>query len=129
MKSNGTCIFALVAGVLLAVSPLAAHHGVGLFEQGKTVSIKGTITEFDFVNPHVEIYCDVKDDKGNVSKWMIESGSPNLMRRSGWNRTTLKPGEEATFVGRPGKNGAKALRLIKVVRPNGEEILPEKTMD
>ena len=129
MKNKRFSVLAVAAGLLLAAAPVFAHHGVGLFEQDRSISIKGTITQFDFVNPHVEIYFEAKDDKGNVTKWMAESGSPNLMRRSGWNKTTLKPGEEVTFVGRPGKNGAKAIRLLKVVRPNGEEILPEKTMD
>ena len=129
MKKRKVPSWSLVGGLLIAAAPLFAHHGVNMFEQDRTVSIKGTITQFDFVNPHVEIYFEAKDDKGNVAKWMVESGSPNLMRRSGWNRATLKPGEEVTFVGHPGKNGAKTMRLLKVVRPNGEEILPEKTMD
>jgi hypothetical protein len=129
MKNKVISVLSLVVGLLLAATPLVAHHGVGLFEQDRSISIKGTITQFDFVNPHVEIYFEAKDDKGNVVKWMVESGSPNLMRRSGWNKNTLKPGEEVTFVGRPGRNGAKAMRLLKVVRSNGEEILPEKTMD
>ncbi len=128
MRSVGLTVLAACTGLLIAV-PLPAHHGVGMFDQEHSISLKGTVTEFDFVNPHVEIYFDVKDDKGNVSKWAAESGSPNLMRRNGWNRNTLKPGDQVTFVGHPMRNGAKGMRLEKVILPNGQEILPEKTMD
>ena len=129
MAMNRLAAFAAGLGLLLATSPLLAHHGAGMYDPDRSVSVKGNITEFEFANPHVLIYFDAKDDKGNVAKWTAEGGSPNLMRRSGWNRATLKPGDPVTVVGHPARNGAKSMRLEKIILPNGQEILPEKTMD
>ena len=128
MRNRGFAVLAAL-GFLISAAPLFAHHGVGVFDQEHSISVKGTVTEFAFVNPHVEIYFDAKDDKGNVEKWVAESGSPNLMRRSGWSKVTLKPGDQVTFVGYPARKGVKGMRLEKIVLPNGQDLLPEKTMD
>ena len=129
MKIKKVSGLAFVAALLFAASPLDAHHGVGMFDASRSISVTGTITQFEFANPHVEIYFDAKDEKGNIAKWAAESGSPNLMRRNGWNRVTLKPGDQVTVVGHPARNGAKSMRLEKIIFSNGQELLPEKTMD
>jgi hypothetical protein len=117
----------LIAGavVLLIVSVrLYAHHGTASYDTSKTVTVKGTVTEFQFVNPHVLVYCDAKDDKGNVQKWQGELTSPNHLARNGWTRSSLKPGDEVTLAGFPAKSGVTSLWITKVLLADGTSLDP-----
>jgi hypothetical protein len=106
--------------------PVCAHHGASMFQMDQLITVKATVTSFDWSNPHAMIYADVKDDKGDVQKWAIETrGGPNALTRVGWTKDTLKPGDQVTFVGHPAKNGTTSMRLAKVVRSNGQELNPE----
>jgi Family of unknown function (DUF6152) len=110
----------------LTISPGAsAHHGDAGYDVTKLVTVKGTVTEFHFQNPHIEIFIDVKKD-GQVEKWHGELNSPNLVSRMvGWNGKTLKPGDEIVLIGYRAKNGLDVLRLEKVLLANGTEIFPK----
>ena len=87
------------------------------------------MTEFQFINPHVEITVEVKDDKGKVEKWIGEANSPNVLSRRGWSRDIIKPGDQITVIGNRGKNGSTTLRLQKVVLANGQELDPNSITD
>lgn len=113
-------VFAICA---LCVSvPAFAHHGTGAYDTTRQVKETGTITEFDFINPHVLVSMDVKDDKGNVTKWQGELTSPNRLARAGWTHDTLKAGDTATIEGYPAKSGATTIWIQKVYSASGEEI-------
>ena len=115
-------IVVLVASVL----PVYAHHGASMFDMEHVITVKGTVTSFDWANPHAMIYADVRDDKGNVQKWAIETrGGPNALTRAGWTKDSVKPGDEVTFVGHPAKNGSNGMRLAKIVFANGQELNPD----
>jgi Family of unknown function (DUF6152) len=105
-----------------AVVPVLAHHGAAAYDNAKSLSIKGIVTEYDFVNPHVEIFIDAKNANGEIEKWQGELNSPNLLSHRGWSRATIKPGQEVTLVGYPAKSGAKSLRLQKVLGPDGKAL-------
>jgi hypothetical protein len=109
-----------------AISPgTFAHHGDAGYDVTKLVTVKGTVTEFHFQNPHIEIFIDVKKDD-QVEKWHGELNSPNLVSRmAGWNGKTLKPGDEIVLIGYRAKNGLNVLRLEKVLLANGTEIFPK----
>lgn len=97
-----------------------------MYDMGRSVTVKATVTDFQWANPHVMIYADAKDDKGVVEKWSIElRGNPNVVAKAGWNKDTIKPGDALTFVGHPGKDGSRSMRLETVVLPNGMELHPE----
>jgi len=102
MKNWRTVFLAL--GVLLVI-PLAvmAHHGAAAYDTSNVISVKGTVTEYKFINPHVEISIAVKNDKGKVETWISEANSPNVLSRRGWSRDTMKPGDEITLIGNKGK--------------------------
>ena len=88
--------------------------------------MKGTITGFEFSNPHVQIFFDTKDDKGNVTHWSCESTNPAMLTRNGWSRSVLKPGDEVTMVVNPNKKpDGTVVNLIKVVLANGQSCTPE----
>lgn len=114
-------LFVLTAGLIVS-RPAAAHHGSAAYEPSKSVTLKGTVTEFEFVNPHVRFYIDVRDDKGNTEHWQAEMGPPSMLAHKGWNRNSLKPGDEVTFTGHPAKNGSTSMIVQKVVLSNGEEL-------
>lgn len=111
----------------LAISPPAfAHHGDAGYDVSKLVTVKGTVTEYHFQNPHIEIFIDVKKEDHSVEKWHGELNSPNLVSRmAGWNGKTLKPGDEIVLTGYRAKNGLNVLRLEKVLLANGTEIFPK----
>jgi hypothetical protein len=122
MKNASGTTFA-VAAVLLALAGAASgHHGTANYDMTKVVTVKGTVGDFQFINPHVEIFIDVKDDKGNVQKWQAETNSPNLLHRAGWTKDSLKRGDEITVSGNRAKDGSNLMRLDKVVLSNGKEL-------
>src|SRR3974390_3836094 len=99
MKKFGLLLTALFA-FLLPSAPLFAHHGEANYDTDKIVSVKGTVTDFQFINPHTLITLDVKNDKGEIEKWSCEARSPGmLVRASGWDKTTLKAGDVITVAG------------------------------
>ena len=115
-----------IAAILLSLSlggPAYAHHGfVSWFDMSKSVTVKGTVTSFDWTNPHSYIYFDVKDEKGGIQKWSAELGALAMLSRAGWRKDTLKPGDEITATGNPAKDGKPIMHLDKVVLANGQEL-------
>jgi Family of unknown function (DUF6152) len=118
----------LVVALTLAVSAFA-HHGASPYDTSKLITLKGTVSDFQFINPHVVISVDVTDDKGKSETWIGEANSPNVLSRHGWDRTILKKGDQITVIGNRGKNGSKTLRLQKVVLSNGQELDPNSLAD
>ena len=127
---NWRTAFLAAACVLLTV-PLSvlAHHGAAAYDTTKLTTLKGTVTEFKFINPHVEISIAVKDDKGKTETWLGEANSPNVLSRRGWSRDIMKPGDQITIIGNRGKNGSFTLRLQKVVLSDGQELDPNSITD
>ena len=95
-------------------SSLLAHHSASIYDRDHIVTLTGTVTEFAFANPHVQIYFDVTDGKGNTETWIAESGPPNRLYRAGWTSKTLKPGDKITVTGSPLKDGRKLLSIKKL---------------
>jgi hypothetical protein len=109
--------------VALSSVPILAHHGEANYDTEKMVSVKGTVTNFEFVNPHVQISIDSKNDKGEIEKWVGEARSPAMLSRyGGWDRNTIKVGEVITFYGHRTKNGTFFMRLDKIVMEDGKEL-------
>lgn len=126
MKVYLAMALAILPGFLMMPSSALAHHGASMFDMERLVSVKGTVANFEWANPHVMIYADVKDSKGNTQKWAIElRGSPSVETRAGWNKETIKPGDQLTFFGHPAKNGSDNMRLQKVVLSNGMALYPD----
>lgn len=111
----------LVAALCFAASAAFPHHGTSEYDSSKTISLHGTVTELEYVNPHALIVFQVKEDNSQVSEWKAELQSPNLLSRRGWSRSTLKPGDQVIITGHPVKNGAKAMAAQKVVFEDGRE--------
>jgi hypothetical protein len=119
----------LVIGISLVATPIFAHHGASVYDSTKLTTMKGTVTDFHFMNPHTEILFDVTGANGKVEKWTGEAPSLTTMYRLGWNKTLFKPGDQITFVGNAAKNGSHIMRLRKVVFPNGKETVMDRGED
>jgi hypothetical protein len=96
----------LAAAFLLAATSMFAHHGTGAsYDQSKSVTLTGTVTEFVFSNPHSQLFFDVKDSSGSIVHWGGELQSPGNLRRDGWSKTTIKAGDQITLTVHPSKAG------------------------
>ena len=124
MKKTVVTLVALVAGLVIASRPAAAHHGAAAFENdpAKRLVLKGVVTQWIWANPHCFLKFDAKDDTGEVRNWAVEVSNPTDMTRLGWARTSFKFGDEVTVTLQPVKNGAPIGRLRRVVLPNGETL-------
>jgi len=122
MKSKFLAHFAMAAAVLIVSVPLFAHHGNAAFDTGKKVTMKGTVTEWFWANPHCFLKFDVKDESGNVAHWVAETNNAPDMIERGWSNKSFKPGDEITVTVEPVKNGRPVGRVLQVVLPNGETL-------
>ncbi len=113
----------------LAAAQVAAHHGAGVFEPEKKVTVEGTVKDFQFVNPHVLIYLAVKDGNGKEITWGGELPSPNRLARMGgavkWHKDILKPGDSVAVTGLPARNGAPMMDITKIVDAAGAVLIDE----
>jgi len=112
----------MFGGLLLVSAPAFAHHSVAEYDMASTTTLKGTVTKFEWSNPHAYIYLQAKDDKGNMAEWSIELGSLGMLSRINWKKDTLKPGDEITVYGNRAKDGRLLVHLDKVVFANGQEM-------
>jgi hypothetical protein len=108
-------------GILAAASPSLAHHSWPV-DRSKEVTVKGTVTGYDWSNPHVMIALDVKADDGKVEKWDVGGPSTARMAANGWDGSTLKPGDVVTAIGYRYTDGSNILRLEKIVMSDGREL-------
>ena len=115
-------LIAFAAGLVLASSPAFAHHSTAEYDMTALTSVKGTVTGFEWSNPHAYIHIDVKDDKGNLVEWTAELASLGMLSRVNWKRDTVKPGDEITIYGNRAKNGKTLMRLDKIAFANGQEL-------
>ena len=112
----------LVANLASSV-PAFPHHGTAVaYDSSKTVTMKGTVTEFVFKNPHIQLYYDVKDEKGNVVHWVAECGGVYFWSALGFRRDSLKPGQEITISVHPSRVGAPLGELAVLELPNGKPV-------
>jgi hypothetical protein len=113
----------LGVGFLLVSIPALAHHGgSSLYDLGKVTTVKATITQFVWSNPHLEIGFDAADESGKIKHWLIEAHPPNIMMTHSWSRKVLNPGDVVTIGFHPGLNGVAIGQLIKVVLADGREL-------
>ena len=125
MERRFSTFLVLSFAVLALCTPVFAHHGTNVaYDSQHPVTLKATVTEFAFANPHVQIYFDVKDDQGNVAHWGCETASPGRLIRSGWPRNALKAGDQIAITVYPAKSGAHVGDLRKVVLPDGSVLGP-----
>jgi|SRR6185437_784344 len=112
--------FVALLAALLCISPAVfAHHSQAMFDMNKMVTLKGVITKFAWINPHVQLYIDVTEN-GKTESWQIETNSALSMTKAGWTREEYKAGDPVEFSFHPMRNGTHFGYLRKIVGPNGK---------
>jgi hypothetical protein len=119
-------VCALALGVWILSLPLLAHHGNTAFDSGKKITLKGTVTEWFWSNPHSILQFDVKDENGRVVHWVGESDNPPNLLNRGWSINSFKPGDQITVTLEPSKNGRQIGRVTQVVLANGKVLGDER---
>jgi hypothetical protein len=123
MKTRRLLSVTLLLTLLAVSDPAFAHHAWHGYDMATITTVKGIVTQFDWSNPHVWISFEAKDDKGNTEKWSAGGPSPSRMAGTGWDKGTLKPGDQITAVGHRISDGTYSLRLEKVILSDGRELI------
>ena len=126
MSPRLVAIISIAIGSLtLSVASLAHHGSNVVYDLTKSITVSGTVTKFQFVNPHALIFIDVIDENGQTVEWLAGLPSASgLQGNEGWTRDTLKPGDEITITGSPARGGAPSLWTEQIER-DGEPLLKQ----
>jgi hypothetical protein len=114
----------LLVGFLAASCPLLAHHGNAAYDTAKTVTVKGTVTEYIWANPHVFLKVDAKDESGSTLHWVIEAQNAVTQASAGWSNATFKPGDQVVVDVTPARNGRPIGRFKGHIEINGQQFKP-----
>ena len=127
MRNKVIGVFVAAVGLLVYSAPLVAHHGAASFDE-KILTLKGTVTEWVWSNPHCFLKFDVKGESGNVIHWTVETQNPTTMTQLGWARTSFKAGDEVMAALQGVKNGAPIGRLRTVTFADGRVLAATGTL-
>jgi Family of unknown function (DUF6152) len=115
-------ISAVLSAAILSAGQALAHHSGAMFDMTKTVTISGTVQEFNWTNPHSSFKVLVTNQAGSEDVWAVEMGGPNNLVREGWKRTTLKPGDKVTVTVRPLRDGVPGGSYVAIVLADGKSL-------
>jgi len=120
---NTLSVAAALGGLLLAVSPIRAHHAFAAeYDAKKQVRLEGVVTAMEWINPHAWIHIDVTGPDGKVTSWMVEGGSPNILLRRGFNKGSLEKGQKITVDGFQAKDGSNRANGSNITYPDGKKL-------
>ena len=122
MKGKFSAAFVLVTAILIVSLPLLAHHGNAAYDDTRTITLKGTVTQWAWANPHCVLHIDVADSSGQVVSWIVETENPTSMFNIGWTKDSMKPGDKVTVTAMPVKNGQPIGRIVDVLLPSGQKL-------
>ena len=123
LRSELSIAFSAVAAMLFAAAPAVAHHAFAAeFDAKKPVHLEGVVTKVELINPHAWIHVDVKAADGKVASWMIEAGSPNVLLRRGFTKTTVAPGTQVVVDGYQAKDGSMKANGRDITLPGGRKL-------
>ena len=122
MRTKLTAVSASATLALVAVATTAvAHHGFAAYTTER-VTVEAVMTEFRFVNPHVQLYFDITNEAGEIEHWQAELTAPNKLARGGWTQRTLQPDDRIRISGQLARNGGHSIRIRELVTANGESL-------
>jgi Family of unknown function (DUF6152) len=111
------------AMLLIGAGRAAAHHSFATqYDADAPITLTGTVTKVEWMNPHARFYIDVEDEKGNVTNWNLELASPNVLGRNGWSRHSVKEGDHVTVEGSLARDGSKMANARTVTLADGTRV-------
>jgi hypothetical protein len=123
MKTKSVALAAAISVMSLAGVPALAHHSFSAeFDVNKPITLKGTVTKMEWMNPHIWFYIDVTDESGAVQHWQLEGGPPNNLTRNGWRKDSLKPGDQVTVEGFRARNASNTANARLVTLPDDKKV-------
>jgi hypothetical protein len=123
MDRTRVVAIAVIIAAAVVATPVRAHHSFAAeFDGNQPITLKGTVTKMEWVNPHTWMHLDVKNPDGTVTKWMVEGGTPNTLVRRGFTKASLLPGTEITIEGYRAKNGANRANGADMILPDGRRL-------
>jgi len=115
-------LLGMTGAVLMLAGPAFAHHSFAMFDYNKEVTIAGELKDLQWTNPHIHLLVNVPDGRGGIAEWDIEGATPGNLRRTGWSRDVIKPGEKISIVIHPLKNGTTGGMLVRASKSDGTAI-------
>jgi hypothetical protein len=122
LKQKLLAVFAVGVFVAVACVPVFAHHGAAAYDVSKKVTVKGTVKQWYWVNPHCVLLVDTTDDAGQIVHWSLETQNPLSMANLGWSNDSFKQGDQVTVSLTPAKNGRPIGLIVDVVLANGQKL-------
>ena len=126
MKAKHYVLTSAAVMALTGAIAAQAHHGRASYSD-ETVTLEATVTEFRFINPHVQVYFDITNEAGEVEHWQGELTAPNRLARAGWTKTTFVPGDRLTITGEAARNDGKSVAIREIIM-NGETLPLRETV-
>lgn len=123
MKGKFLTAFVFILAISTTALPLVAHHGNAVYDDTKTIILKGNVTQWVWANPHCILHLDVTDDGGQVVSWIVETENPTSMFNIGWSKTSFKPGDQVTVTALQVKNGKPIGRIVDALLPSGQKLV------
>jgi len=130
MRRHLIAVSGLLTGLLLSAVPLIAHHSFAAeYDNNKPIKFNGKVTKVDWLNPHIYVYIDAKDDAGKVVNYAVEGGAPNGLYRQGWSKNTLKVGDAISVEGFLARDGSNTVNAGVWMLPEGKKVFAGNTED
>jgi Family of unknown function (DUF6152) len=130
MRRKLLAVSVLSAALLLSAVPLVAHHSFAAeYDNNKPIKFSGKVTKVEWLNPHIYVYIDVKDDKGSTTNYAVEGGAPNGLFRQGWRKDTLKVGDTLAIEGFLAKDGSNTVNARTWLLPDGKKVFAGNAED
>jgi len=123
VKAKFVTAFVFILAISTTALPLLAHHGNAVYDDTKTITLKGTVTQWVWANPHCILHLDVTDDRGQVVSWIVETENPTSMFNIGWTKTAFNPGDQVTVTALQVKNGKPIGRIVDALLPSGQRLV------
>ena len=130
MRRKLLAVSVLCAALLLSAVPIVAHHSFAAeYDNNKPINFSGTVTKVEWLNPHIFVFIDVKDNSGKTINYSVEGGAPNGLYRSGWKKDTLKVGDALSVEGFLARDGSNTVNARTWVLPGGKKVFAGNAED